>query len=91
MILQFKRIWGKYKIGTVTDAIPDGVATTLIRVGKAVEVKGENHDNRSQSTDSSHGADSRTDNAGGSETPVVSGGVGHKPRSRANQPNSSRS
>lgn len=91
MILKFNRVWGKYKVGAVTDAIPDGVATTLIRVGKAVEVKGESHDNRSQSTDSSHGTDSRTDNAGGSKEATVSGGVGHKPGRRANQPNSSRS
>lgn len=90
MKLKFNRNWGKYKIGTETDAIPDGVATTLIRVGKAVLVKGESHDNRSQSTDSSHGTDSRADNAGGSKEATLPGGVGHKQRRGTNQPNSSR-
>jgi hypothetical protein len=95
MIIEFKRHWGKYRSGTQTDAIRDGVATTLIRVGKAVLVKEttDEHTTRdgSQSANSGDRSNSRADNVGGSETAVVSGGVGHKPGRRTSQPNSSRS
>lgn len=94
MIIKFNRHWGKYRSGTVTDAIRDGVATTLIRVGKAVLVKGTTDDDTtrdgSQSANGSDGANIRADNSGRSETAVVSGGVGHKPGRRTGQPNSSR-
>jgi hypothetical protein len=102
MKIRFRRCWRHYKAGAETEAVPDGIATTLIRIGAAALVEDVSqeqvkHDNTPQPVhdsdkqpDSDNGPDSGTDNAGGSKTPTVSGGVGHKPGRRANQPNSGR-
>ena len=95
MKIRLRRMWKKYKAGDETDAIPDGIATTLIRIGAAalvedkadVSVPIETH-NEDEPADSSDGTDERTSDAGGSEETTVSGGVGHKSGRRANKTNS---
>ena len=88
-MIRFRRTWRTYKAGQETDAIPDGVANTLIRIGAAAlveEVKNEptpvEEHNADEPTDSSDGADSGTSDTGGSEETTVSGGVGHTKRRR---------
>jgi hypothetical protein len=82
-------MWKMFKAGDETEAIADGVATTLIRIGAAAlveEIKDDNttkpaHDGDKQA-DSSDGADIGASDADGSKTAIVSGGVGHKPGRR---------
>jgi hypothetical protein len=94
-------MWKGYKAGQETDAIPDGIATTLIRIGAAAlveepviveDVKNdakpvEIHDEDKQA-DSSDQTDSGAGDAGGSEAPAVLGGVRSKQRSRTGKQDS---
>ena len=95
MKIRFRRMWRKFKEGAETTEIPDGVATTLIRVGTAALVEDEKHVNvsievhdESQQADSGDGADIGTGDIGRSEEAAVPGGVGHKPRRIVNKPDS---
>ena len=89
----------RYRPGDVTEAVRDGIATTLIRGGiaslveepKAQEdvppVKPDADD--SKQADSDHASGERTDHDSGSKTPTVPSGVGHKPRRRNSKSDSS--
>ena len=91
-------MWRKFKAGQETDTIPDGIATTLIRVGAAALVEEKNDvtttviaQNKVEPPDGGNGSDHGTDNTGRSEKTALPLGVGHKSGRRANQPNSGRS
>lgn len=86
MRIRFRRMWRHFKAKDETDAIPDGIATTLIRIGAArlVEETPIVPDNEAvdegQPADDSDGADDGTSDAGGGEEAVVHSG--HKQRRR---------
>ena len=93
MKIRFRRVWRQFKAGQETESIPDGIATTLIRMGAAALVEDEKNDDavkpddEIKSPDSGDGASIRTSDTGGGKEAIVSVGVGHKQRSRTNQPN----
>ena len=97
MKIRFRRVWKQFKAGQETELIPDGIATTLIRIGAAALVEDVKHDDtpkpvddKDKPTDSSDGTDSRTSDTSGSKEPTVSVGVGHKSGRKAGGQHSSR-
>jgi len=98
MRLKFVKPWKRFKPGEEIGTLTDGVATTLIRVKKAVMVEDKNDvtsavvtRNGTEPSDSGDRSDIGTSDAGRGKEAAVSGGGGHKPGRRTNQPNSSRS
>ena len=94
MKFRFRRNWRTYKAGQETDAIPDGIANTLIRSGAAALVEETENDlpiednDEGQQADDGDATDDGTSDAGGGEAPTVSSGVRHKQRSSVSKPNS---